>query len=76
MIYVKQHQSSPLSTLEIKKYVQEIGNQRFSDTEILARSGQMKFKDKASSTKYLMLFLFFFSSFISIIFLVTGDLFQ
>ncbi|XP_062166754.1 MACPF domain-containing protein CAD1-like [Alnus glutinosa] len=46
VIYVKQHQSSPLSTLEIKKYVQEIGNQRFSDTEILARSGQMKFKDK------------------------------
>lgn len=46
VIYVKQHQSSPLSTMEIKKYVQEIGNQRFSDTEILARSGQMKFKDK------------------------------
>ena len=66
MIYVKQHQSSPLSTMEIKKYVQEIGNQRFSDTEILACSGQMKFKDKASSAKYLMLFLFFVSSFISI----------
>ncbi|KAG6769642.1 hypothetical protein POTOM_025298 [Populus tomentosa] len=28
VIYVKQHQSSPLSTLEIKHYVQDIGNQR------------------------------------------------
>lgn len=74
VIYVKQHQSSPLSTMEIKKYVQEIGNQRFSDTEIHTHSGQMKFKDKASSTKYLMPLLFFFSSFISIDFLVTVDL--
>ncbi|RVX00604.1 MACPF domain-containing protein CAD1 [Vitis vinifera] len=28
VIYVKQHQSSPLSTMEIKNYVQDIGNQR------------------------------------------------
>ncbi len=56
MIYVKQHQSSPLSTMEIKNYVQDIGNQRFSDTQSHTRSGQMKLKDKASSTKFLFLF--------------------
>ncbi|THG20373.1 hypothetical protein TEA_007485 [Camellia sinensis var. sinensis] len=28
VIYVKQHQSSPLSTMEIKKYVQDVGNHR------------------------------------------------
>lgn len=50
VIYVKQHQSSPLSTMEIKKYVQEIGNQRFSDTEIHTHSGQMKFKDKGGDS--------------------------
>ncbi|BBH06358.1 MAC/Perforin domain-containing protein [Prunus dulcis] len=49
VIYVKQHQSSPLSTMEIKNYVQDIGTQRFSDTESNRSSGQMKFNDKASS---------------------------
>lgn len=49
MIYVKQHQSSSLSSMEIKNYVHDIGNQRFSDKEIHTSSGQMKFKDKASS---------------------------
>ncbi|XP_038990671.1 MACPF domain-containing protein CAD1-like isoform X1 [Hibiscus syriacus] len=46
-IYVKQHHSSPLSTMEIKNYVQDIGNQRFSDNEIHRSSGQIKLKDKA-----------------------------
>lgn len=46
MIYVKQHQHSTLSTLEIKNYVQDIGNQRFSDSESHASSGPMKLKDK------------------------------
>ncbi|KAF6143078.1 hypothetical protein GIB67_041146 [Kingdonia uniflora] len=50
VIYVKQHQSSPLSTIEIKKYVQEIGDQRFSDSEIHTVSGPMKSKDKASAS--------------------------
>lgn len=58
VIYVKQHQSSPLSTMEIKKYVQDIGNHRFSDTPSHTpshtSSGQMRLKDKASSTKYLL----------------------
>lgn len=46
VIYVKQHQSSPLSTMEIKNYVQDIGNQRFSDAESHTSSGPKKVKDK------------------------------
>ncbi|XP_022761402.1 MACPF domain-containing protein CAD1-like [Durio zibethinus] len=46
VIYVKQHHSSPLSTTEIKTYVQDIGNQRFSDNESHTSSGQIKLKDK------------------------------
>ncbi|KAJ4704265.1 MACPF domain-containing protein CAD1-like [Melia azedarach] len=46
VIYVKQHQSSPLSTMEIKNYVQDVGNQRFSDKDSHTSSGQMKLKDK------------------------------
>lgn len=57
VIYVKQHQSSPLTTMEIKNYVQEIGNQRFSDTESHASSGQNKIKDKASAN-YFLIFLY------------------
>ena len=49
VIYVKQHQTSPLSTLEIKNYVQDIGDHRFSSTENLTSSGLLKYKDKASS---------------------------
>lgn len=56
MIYVKQHQSSPLSTMEIKNYVQDIGNQRFFDTEDHTSSGPMKTKDKASFRIFLYLF--------------------
>ncbi|XP_042514224.1 MACPF domain-containing protein CAD1-like isoform X2 [Macadamia integrifolia] len=50
VIYVKQHQSSPLSTMEIKKYVKDIGDQRFSDSESHTSSGPMKIKDKAADT--------------------------
>ncbi|KAK8558271.1 hypothetical protein V6N13_038744 [Hibiscus sabdariffa] len=39
VIYVKQHHTSPLSTMEMKSYVQYIGNQRFSDKESLTSSG-------------------------------------
>lgn len=53
VIYVKQHRSSPLSTMEIKTYVQDVGNQRFSDKDSLTSSGQLKLKDKASSQIFL-----------------------
>ncbi|KAK2433101.1 MACPF domain-containing protein [Trifolium repens] len=46
VIYVKQHNTSPLSKLEIKNYIQDIGNQRFSDINSHTSSGQTKSKDK------------------------------
>lgn len=46
VIYVKQHQSSSLSTMEIKNYIQDIGNQRFSSSESTTSSGLLKFKEK------------------------------
>ncbi|XP_011095129.1 MACPF domain-containing protein CAD1 [Sesamum indicum] len=48
VIYVKQHLLSPLSIMEIKNYVQDIGNQRFSSPESLTSSGLLKYKDKGS----------------------------
>jgi len=56
VIYVRQHQSSSLSALEMKNYIQDIGNQRFMDAESHASSGPIKIKDKASLT----MFPFFF----------------
>ncbi|KAK6943261.1 Membrane attack complex component/perforin (MACPF) domain [Dillenia turbinata] len=44
VIYVKQHQSSSLTSLEIKNYVQDIGNQRFSDAAGVTSSGQIMLK--------------------------------
>lgn len=61
VIYVKQHQSSPLSKVEIKNYVQDIGNQRFSTRENHTTSGLLKYKDKASSAILLLCFYRIFS---------------
>ncbi|KAL2337604.1 hypothetical protein Fmac_012050 [Flemingia macrophylla] len=46
VIYVRQHHTSPLSKLEMKNYIQDIGNQRFSDIDSHTSSGQTKSKDK------------------------------
>ncbi|XP_027907478.1 MACPF domain-containing protein CAD1-like [Vigna unguiculata] len=46
VIYVKQHHTSPLSKLEMKNYIQDIGNQRFSDINSQTSAGQTKSKDK------------------------------
>ncbi|XP_038980838.1 MACPF domain-containing protein CAD1-like [Phoenix dactylifera] len=47
VIYVKQHSSSPLSSMELKNYIQDIGEQRFSETGKHTSSGPLKLKDKA-----------------------------
>ncbi|THU72975.1 hypothetical protein C4D60_Mb04t17890 [Musa balbisiana] len=47
VIYVKQHISSTLSITEIKNYIQNVGDQRFSETESLTSSGPIKLKGKA-----------------------------
>nr|KYP48386.1 hypothetical protein KK1_029917 [Cajanus cajan] len=51
VIYVKQHHTSPLSKLEMKNYIQDIGNQRFSDINSHTSSGQTKSKDKARNDR-------------------------
>ncbi|XP_020576435.1 MACPF domain-containing protein CAD1-like isoform X2 [Phalaenopsis equestris] len=48
VIYVKQHSSSHLSSMDIKNYIQDIGDQRFSENEGLSSAGPMKMKDKAA----------------------------
>uniref|UniRef100_A0A803MHW5 MACPF domain-containing protein n=1 Tax=Chenopodium quinoa TaxID=63459 RepID=A0A803MHW5_CHEQI len=55
VVYVKQHQSSPLSAMEMKNYVQEIGNQRFMQTDPRTSSGPIRVKDKASLRMFLLL---------------------
>lgn len=48
VIYVKQHSSSPLSTMEIKNYIQDIGDHRFSDSENHTSFSPMELKNKAA----------------------------
>jgi MAC/Perforin domain len=47
VIYVKQHSSSALSAAEIKNYIQDIGDHRFSHNDS-HNSGPIKLKDKVS----------------------------
>lgn len=47
VIYVKQQSSSPLSSTEIKNYIQDIGDHRFSNNESHKSSGPMPLKDRA-----------------------------
>ncbi|KAL8141039.1 hypothetical protein V2J09_007060 [Rumex salicifolius] len=42
VIYVKQHLSSPLPAMDMKKYVEEIGNNRFSDVGSHTSSGPIR----------------------------------
>ncbi|OVA01469.1 Membrane attack complex component/perforin (MACPF) domain [Macleaya cordata] len=48
VVYVKQHQSSLLSALEIEKYVQDIGDKRFLDLENQPSGDPFKYNEKAS----------------------------
>lgn len=79
VIYVRQHDSSSLSTMEIKNYVQDIGNQRFSTTESLTSSGLLKYKDKASSNLFLLfhtkeIVIFYFSFFLMFFLILISSL--
>ncbi|KAJ4780008.1 MACPF domain-containing protein CAD1 [Rhynchospora pubera] len=47
VIYVKQHSSSALSATEIKNYIQDIGDLRFSENDSRS-SGPIKLKEKES----------------------------
>lgn len=46
VIYIKQHSSSSLSAVEIKNYVHDLGDQRFSENEIHTGSGPIRPKNK------------------------------
>ncbi|KAL6574134.1 cinnamoyl-Coa reductase [Orobanche hederae] len=46
VVYIRQHQSSPLSALDIENYVKDIGDQRFSDSKVNTSAGTLKYKDK------------------------------
>jgi hypothetical protein len=48
VVYIRQHQSSPLSALEIESYVNEIMDQRFLDSKGESSAGPLKYKDKVS----------------------------
>ncbi|XP_057534400.1 MACPF domain-containing protein CAD1-like isoform X1 [Amaranthus tricolor] len=50
VFYVKQHQSSPLSAIEMKIYVQEIGKQRFLHLDSQPSSGPIRVKDKVGDS--------------------------
>lgn len=49
MVYIRQHQSSPLSESEIEHYVKEVGEQRFLDSKSQSTVGPLSYKDKVSS---------------------------
>lgn len=46
VVYIKQHQSSPLSLADIDNYVKDIGEHRFVDPKDQSSSGPLKYKDK------------------------------
>ncbi|XP_057462940.1 MACPF domain-containing protein CAD1-like isoform X1 [Actinidia eriantha] len=45
VVYIRQHQSSPLSATDIENYVKDIGDQRFSDLTNQS-TAPLKYKDK------------------------------
>ncbi|KAM7500589.1 hypothetical protein LguiA_025003 [Lonicera macranthoides] len=46
VVYIRQHQSSPLSAPDIDNYVKDIGDQRFSEVKGHQSAGPLKYKDK------------------------------
>ncbi|WRX26807.1 Membrane attack complex component/perforin (MACPF) domain - like 8 [Theobroma cacao] len=46
VVYVRQHQSSPLSVTDIENYVKDIGDQRFLDSKGQSSAAPLKYKDK------------------------------
>ncbi|KAE8647726.1 MACPF domain-containing protein CAD1 [Cucumis sativus] len=46
VVYIRQHQSSPLSEFEIEHYVEEVGEQRFFDSKSRSTAAPLSYKDK------------------------------
>lgn len=56
VVYIRQHQSSPLSESEIEHYVKEVGEQRFLDSKSQSTAGPLSYKDKVSRQQASSLF--------------------
>lgn len=48
VVYIRQHQSSPLSVSDIENYVKDIADQRYSESRSLPSAAPLKYKDKVS----------------------------
>ncbi|XP_030480470.2 MACPF domain-containing protein CAD1 [Cannabis sativa] len=46
VVYIRQHQSSPLTALDIENYVKDMGDHRFQDSNSQSTVGPLKYKDK------------------------------
>ncbi|EXB36787.1 hypothetical protein L484_005084 [Morus notabilis] len=46
VVYIRQHQSSPLSAMDIENYVNDMGDHRFQDSTSQSSAGPLKYKDK------------------------------
>lgn len=51
VVYIRQHQSSPLPVSEIDDYVNDMRKHRFQDAESQSITGPLKYKDKVSTKK-------------------------
>ncbi|RZC65198.1 hypothetical protein C5167_008886 [Papaver somniferum] len=58
VVYVKQHQSSPLVASEIQNYVKDIGNKRFLDLENQPSGDPFKYNEKASLCCIIFVYLY------------------
>lgn len=50
VVYIRQHQSSPLPVSEIENYVNDMMEHRFHEAESQSITGPLKYKDKVSKT--------------------------
>jgi hypothetical protein len=50
VVYIRQHQSSPLPVSEIENYVNDMIKHRFHEAESQSITGPLKYKDKVSTT--------------------------
>ena len=48
VVYIRQHQASPLSASDIENYVKDIADQRFQDSKNTSIAAPLKYKDKVS----------------------------
>lgn len=59
MVYIRQHQSSPLLATDIENYVKDMGDHRFQDSTSQSSAGPLKYKDKVRlALQFLSNFLY------------------